>query len=400
MNRILIVDDDVAVTNYLLVFLMQTERFDVTIVNDSQEVPDRLLRETFDVVLLDMDMPVVSGLSILRTMRDRGDHTPVIILTGVADVDLAVKAMKLGAFDYLTKPVDEDHLLQTLDGALEHHALQSSIAGLPPQLTREDLSNAAAFAHLPTRDPAMVRLLHQAEKMARSDMCVFLCGERGVGKEALARAIHRASPRARGPFVAVDAAAQAPDRFPADFFGEARDWSGSHEERPGFIEEARGGTLFLDSIDLLTLPMQVRLKRVLQTGEYYRERSTHILKADVRILVASTEDLSGHEDDGAFNRDLLYHLMVNTLRIPPLRERPGDIVVLAEHLLQEEARRTGIRVQGFAPGVLERLQGWPFPDNVQELTSVVASALVAMEGDRITEDALPAYLRGALPTSP
>lgn len=399
MNRVLIVDDDVAVTNYLMVFLMQSERWDTTVVNDSRTVGDLLERERFDLLLLDMDMPGVSGVSILRLLRDRGDQTPVIILTGVSDVELAVRAMKLGAFDYLTKPVDDDHLLATMDAALEHHALQSSIARLPPQLTREELADAAAF-ELPTRDPTLIRVLHQAERMARSDLSVFLWGERGVGKEQLARAIHKASRRRAGPFVATDAAAQAPDRFPADFFGEARDWSGSHDDRPGFVEEAQGGTLFLENVDQLSLPMQVRLKRVLQTGEYYRERSTRVQKADVRFVVASSEDLTSRDQEGAFNPDLLYHLAVNSLHVPALRARPGDIPLLAEHFLREECQRCGFAACTFAPEAMDLLRRYPFPGNVPELRAVVAAALARAEGGQVTPDALPPIVQTRLADAP
>jgi DNA-binding NtrC family response regulator len=391
MSRILIVDDDVAVTNYLLVFLMQTGRFESTVVNDSREVAGILARDRFDCLLLDMDMPNVSGIAILRSLREKGDDTPVVILTGVSDVDLAVKAMKLGAFDYLLKPVDDEHLLLIIDTALEHHALESSISVLPDDPARVD--EEGAFSAFTTRDPTLIRAIASAEKMARSDLSIYIWGERGVGKEALARAIHQTSARSRGPFVAVDVAAHASERFPADLFGEARDWSGSLEERPGFVEEARGGTLFLDSVDQLAAPMQVRLKRVLQTGEFYRERSARILKADVRVIVASTEDLGQAEWERTFNRDLFYHLAVHSLHLPPLRERAGDIPLLAERFLREEARRVQSPVQGFTPEALDLLQRHSFPDNVQELRSLVVAALVQAEGPLVTPEVLPAIVR-------
>jgi DNA-binding NtrC family response regulator len=393
MKKILIVDDDVAVTNYLMVFLVQTELFDTTVVNDSREVPELLARENFDVLLLDMDMPNVSGLDILRLTHERGIHSPVIILTGVADVDLAVKALKLGAFDYLTKPVEDEHLLEVIDAAISHHDLHHSIDELPTQLSREGLAHMDAFEHIPTQDVAMIRLLHEAERIAASNLSVFILGERGTGKEMIARAIHNASPVGRGAFVLVDASAQDPEKFPAAFFGQARVWSGDREERPGFLEEAEGGTIYVCEIEHLTRPMQVRLRRVLQTGEYYRENSTQIRKANVRFIVSSSIDLTADEYQEAFSHDLLYHLMVNSLSVPPLRERLGDLPLLVEFFRVKGLQKIGKEVTGFAPEYLELLARYEYPDNLQELRNIVEASMVNADGPVVTVDAVPPYIR-------
>ncbi len=399
MKRILIVDDDVAVTNYLMVALMQTDRFEVTVINDSRRVLETLDRSPNDIMLLDMDMPDVSGMDILRSLRAQDMDIPVVVLTGVPDVELAVKAMKLGAFDYLVKPVEDEQLVEVLESALQHHAMNRSIQQLPTELKREDLADPAAFEHVPTQDAAMIRVLHTAERMARSDMAVFISGERGTGKEALARAIHKASPRCREACITVDAAAADPGQFPADFFGQARRWGGRDEERPGFLEHAGDGTLFLDNIDKLTMPMQVRLRRVLQEGEYYREASTEIRTSEARFVVSSTKELTAKEYKGRFDRDLLYHLMVNNIVIPPLRERRGDIPLLSDHFLARYSKRFGRKVQGFDTGYLEALSHYDFPDNVQELRSIVKASLVATDdGDWITVDALPQWIRDRIET--
>jgi DNA-binding NtrC family response regulator len=396
MKRILIVDDDVAVTNYFMVFLMQTEMFDVTVENDSRQVEGLLKEGDFDLMLLDMDMPNISGMEILRRMRARGDEMPVIILTGVSDVDLAVKAMKLDAFDYLVKPVDDDKLLEVIENAVEHDALHQSIEQLPSDLSRESLDHEAAFEGFPTRDPKMIRVLHQAEKMAESDLSIFIWGEPGTGKEALARSIHGASPRAEGPFIAVEADSHPPDDVPAFLFGQARVYGGEKQASPGVLEEAEGGTLFIDKIEALTIPVQVRLKRVIQTDEYYRESSARIRKADVRFVVSSTKDLTLPEYRESFSQDLLFHLMVNPVRIPPLRERPGDIPLLARHFLEQEVQRTGRSIEGFDDDFLELLKGYPFPDNMQELRNIIAMAVVNEESDRITLDSLSSYVRSRI----
>jgi DNA-binding NtrC family response regulator len=240
----------------------------------------------------------------------------------------------------------------------------------------------------------MIRVLHQAERMARSDMAIFIWGERGTGKEGLARAIHKAGPRRDQACVAVDVAAADPAHFPAELFGQARRWGGREEERPGFVEQAAGGTLFLDNIARLTLPTQVRLRRVLQEGEYYREDSTEILTSEVRFVVSSTRNLTAKKYKGRFDRDLLYHLMINSLLIPPLRERRGDIPLIADHFLARYSKRFNRTVRGFHASFLDRLAAYDFPDNVQELRGIVKASLVATDdGDLITADALPAWIR-------
>jgi len=393
MRRIMIVDDDPAVTNYLKVFMMQTGEFDTTVVNDSRDVGRLLDAGPFDIILLDMDMPNVSGIDILTDMRRRGIGTPVVVLTGVSDVDLAVRAMKLGAFDYLTKPADEEKLLGVIDQAIEHRALHKTIEDLPKKLSMEDLEHGAAFAEFPTQDAEMIRVFHQAEKLAASNLSIFIRGESGTGKEAIARGIHQASPRRNSPFIAVEASSQDAENFPGFFFGQARNWSGSRDEAAGILEQANGGTLFLNQVDALSLPVQVRLLRAIQTGEYYRENSTQILKANVRMIVASTKDLTRPEYKQSFLRDLLYHLMINSLWLPPLRERMGDLPLMAEKFLSEEAQKLGRPLKGFAPEFLEFLKDYSFPSNVQELRTIVAAAAANSEGDLVSLDSLPSYIR-------
>lgn len=393
MKRILIVDDDVAVTNYLMVALMQTALFEVQVLNQSSQVLEHLQREPPDIMLLDMDMPDVSGMDILKAMRKKDLDIPVVVLTGVPDAQLAVKAMKRGAFDYLIKPVDDEQLIEVLQTVMEQHALNRSIQQLPPELSRDDLVSPAAFDHVPTKASAMIRVLHQAERMAHSDMSIFIWGERGTGKEGLARAIHDASPRRDQPCVCVDVAAYDAERFSGDFFGQARRWGGREEERPGFLEQAGGGTVFLDNIDQLSLPVQVRLRRVLQECEYYREDSTEIRTSSARFVVSSTKDLTSRDYKGRFDRDLLYHLMINSLLIPPLRERRGDVPLLCDHFLARYTKRFGRKVEGFHPSFTDALAGYDFPDNVQELRTIVKASLAATDdGKPITAEALPNWI--------
>ena len=392
-KRILLVDDDVAVTNYFNVFLAQTGQFETTVENDSRNVMDLLMHNQFDLLLLDLDMPNVGGISILNKMKEMNIDIPVIVLTGVYDVDLAVKSMKLGVLDYLVKPVEDDKLLETIDVALKHSTVDKSIKRLPEKLSRQDLVNQAAFESIITQDPEMTRILHQAEKLASCELCVFIWGESGSGKETLARSIHNASARRGNKFVVVEVNSFDPEEFPSFLFGQAQSWGNKGEERQGFIDEANGGTLFLNHIEFLSFPMQIRLRRFIKTGEYYLEGLTTIKKADVRMIVASTKDLASVKYEERFDRDLLYHLMINSIRIPPLRERKNDIMLLASHFLNLEAKKSGKDIRGFSDECVSLLKNYTYPNNIQELQIIIESAVAKEENDIITLESLPDTLK-------
>lgn len=392
-HKVLIVDDDVAVTNYFMVFLMQSEIFEPEVVNDSRLVIDLLKKNTYDVVMLDLDMPNVTGMEILQKMVAEGIQIPVVILTGASDVDLAVRAMKHGAFDYLTKPVDDDHLLEVLGNALEMGAIKQSMQKLPTEVGADDLDHHAAFEHLPTRHSAMLRLFHQAETLAGGNLCVFIWGERGSGKKYLAEGMHRASVRSSGPFVALDCTQHAPDTFSGILFGQAEKWSGDVEDLAGGLREAAGGTLFLNNIELLSPQVQMRLNHALHTGEYYRDNSTEILQCDVRFIVASTHDLTSSKFQDSFSRDLLYHVMVNSLEVPPLRDRPEDIRLLAEHFLAEENRRNNRDIKSLSSQLLTKLTQYYFPGNLQELRRLIMDGVASCEGEELKLEDLSDYNR-------
>jgi DNA-binding NtrC family response regulator len=241
----------------------------------------------------------------------------------------------------------------------------------------------------------MIRLFHQAERMAAGDLCVFIFGARGTGKTALAKAIHEASPRCGAPFVAIDVLAHAPERISAELFG-ANPEGGDRPGRPGFLEEADGGTLFIDNIERLPIEAQLRLNRVIQYKEFYREFSPRIHKIDVRVIAASLHDLTEEEYQKSFSRDLLYRLMVNSLHLPPLRQRKKDIEIFANDILQQEARRIGRKLSGFTKELMDLLLDYDFPGNVEELTDIVATSVINAEGDLIGIEALPPHLRDTI----
>ncbi len=391
LKKVLIVDDDVAVTNYFMVFLMQTEIFEPTVENDSRKVIEHLKNNSFHVMMLDLDMPNVTGMEILQQMNAAGLELPVIILTGASDVDLAVRAMKQGAFDYLTKPVDDEHLLDVLASAVEMGSIKQSMEELPAEVSADDLDNKAAFSHLPTRDPAVLRLFQQAETLAEGNLSVFLSGERGTGKKWLAQAIHKASPRREAPFVALDCTQHPPEAFSAVLFGQAPSYGGNAKEISGALSDACGGTLFLNNIEHMTPPVQMRLNHALHTGEFYRDNSTEILHADVRTIVASTRDLTSPGFQDTFSRDLLYHLMVNSLALPALRDRQDDIPVLAQFFLEQANQKLGTCLEGLSNELEEKLRAYYFPGNLQELKALLRAAVEDAPGPLLRSDDLGKY---------
>jgi len=393
VNKVLIVDDDVAVTNYFMVFLMQTEVFEPEIENDSREVIQLLKDNHYDVMMLDLDMPNITGMEILQMMKAEGIEVPVIILTGASDVDLAVRAMKMGAFDYLTKPVDDEHLLEVLANAMEMGSIKQSMEDLPAEVKREDLDNKAAFEHLPTTDDAMVRLFHQAEALAGGHLCVFLWGERGSGKKWLAQGIHNASARGEGPFLPIDCTHHTPDELSGVLFGRAPKWNEDAAPLAGAFSEAAGGTLFINNLEYLSPQVQMRLNHALHTGEYYTDNSTEILQCDVRIIVASTHDLTSSRFQESFSRDLLYHVMVNSLQLPSLRERPKDIPLLAQHFLDLENTRSNKGITKIDPELLDKLKQYFFPGNLKELRSIILHAFSKCQRDYLSLEDMSDYSR-------
>lgn len=396
VKKVLIVDDDVAVTNYFMVFLMQTELFEPDVENDSRQVMDRLKDNRYDVIMLDLDMPNVTGMEILQKMRAAGIQVPVVILTGASDVDLAVRSMKHGAFDYLTKPVDDEHLLEVLDAAVEMGTMQRSIEQLPEKMAAGELDNQAAFAHLPTENEVMLTLFHEAETFAAGSLNLFIHGERGTGKKWLARAIHQASPRADRPFLALDCTTFTPDEFSAELFGRAADWKGATEDKAGVLEQVEGGTLFINNIEHMSPPVQVRLNHAIQSGEFYRDNSTEIRACDARFIMSSTHDLTSSRFHETFSRDLLYHVTTNSLKIPALRERPCDVPLLAKHFLEEENRRNNKNITEISDEFLALLKDYFFPGNVQELRKLIMAAVALTTDDVLDVDDISNYSRERL----
>jgi len=396
MGKILAIDDDPGVLRYLFILLMQTGKYEVKTLEDSTKALPELDQGRYDVLLLDMDMPGVSGLDILKYARDHHPDLETIVLTGVEDVQLAVTAMKLGAYDYLSKPVNNDLLLLVLERALERRRLKDRVQELREDFRFEDLKNKEAFRDMITRSPAIIKILRYAERIADSQSSVLIWGESGTGKELIARAIHAVSPRRQERFIAVNAGVFVNELFASEFFGHMKgSFSGAYSDKKGFLEAANRGTLFLDEIGELSLPIQVKLLRVLQEGEYFRLGSTQNQKVDVRIIAATNKDLQVEIKKGNFRKDLFFRLNINSIYLPPLREHKEDIPLLAYHFLDKYNKVHKKQIQEIAEPVMNLLQQYAYPGNIRELENIINNMVSVETSDKLTRSSLPSYFSEA-----
>lgn len=392
MIKVLVIDDDQAILNFMRIFLLQSGEFIVQVLQDSTRAYEKLTKEHFDVLLLDMDMPSVTGMDVLRFIKENNIDIVTIVLTGVEDIDMAITAMKLGTTDYMLKPIDEEKLLQTLHSAIDKNKIAHPQTESQPTLTLEGLANKDVFSNIITQDEQMYKIFHFIEKFSSTDNSVLIWGESGTGKELVAKAIHKISPRKDKKFVAVNAGAFANDLFASEFFGHDKgSFTGAIADKKGFIEEADGGTLFLDEIGELTLPIQVKLLRVLQEEEFYRLGSTKNRKANVRIIAATNKNLFDEIKKGNFRKDLFFRLNINSINLPPLRERRGDIEILAYHFLKEFSQKYKKDIAKISPSVMNLLKGYSFPGNVREMMNIINSSLIVESGQELQKKSLPNY---------
>lgn len=390
MTRILIIDDNQSILNFLNILLLQTGGFTIDTLRDSTKAFEVLERKEHDILLLDMDMPEVSGMDILQHINDQKLSITTIVLTGVEDIDMAIAAMKLGTFDYLLKPVDEERLMDALEVAAKDISLTEPSKG--SQLSLDTLEHRDEFSEIITRDEGMIRIFHFVEKYAHTDNSVLIWGESGTGKELIAQAIHKISNRRDKKFVAVNAGAFAQELFSSEFFGyEKGAFTGAVKTKKGFIEEANGGTLFLDEIGELDLPIQVKLLRVLQEEEFYKLGSTKNIKIDVRIIAATNKNLFEEINRGNFRKDLFFRLNINAISLPPLRERKDDIPMLAKYFLEKFNKKYNRNVRRISKPLINCLISYAFPGNIRELMNIINSSLIVETTSELRKKSLPNY---------
>ncbi len=329
----------------------------------------------FDLILLDMKLPDMDGMEILHTLRREGAAAHVIIMTGYSTVQNAVEAMKLGAVDYLTKPFTEKALLEAVERALEKKRLFETNLSL-----RRSAGGAVGSGQIVGEDPAILAVFDRVRKVAPTDSTVLIVGESGTGKELFARAIHEESDRDGGKFVAVDCSTLSPNLLESELFGHVKGaFTGATQDKAGIFELAQEGTLFLDDVANLTMEMQGKLLRVLESREYKPVGASHFKKTNARVIAATNKDLKGMVEAGAFREDLFYRLNVFPIFLPSLRERRNDIPALAYHFLRVFCDKTAKNIEGFTDDALEVLVNYDWPGNVRQLRNVVERLVIMTE---------------------
>ncbi len=392
--RIQVVDDDPS-SRDLLSRILASAGYAVTALSDGREALEHVATgDVPDLVVSDIRMGDVGGLQLTEALRQCAPDTPVILVTAFGNIDGAVEAIGRGAYDYISKPYDVDAIQVVVARALEQRRLALENGAL-----RRDLREKYRLENVVGRSEAMLQVYKTAARVAATGATVLIEGESGTGKELVARAIHGASPRARGPFVAVDCGAIAEGVLESELFGHARGaFTGAQSARRGLFEEANLGTLFLDEIGDVGPNLQARLLRALQEGTIRQVGTNEPLAVDVRVVAASNRDLAREVRAGRFREDLYYRLDVVNIRLPPLRERREDIPLLAAHFAAKHGRPEGAAV---SPAARELLTAYDWPGNVRELENVMARALALNPSGVVAPDDLPEHVRSARPrTSP
>jgi len=380
-NMILVVDDDVSLRRVLKMQLEEAG-YDVVVAADGREAQYLINEHQPKLVITDLRMPGSAGMELLRYVRDEHLETTVIMITAFGSVETAVEAMKSGAYDYITKPIDYEALVLVVHRAMERQNLLEEVRTL-----RTALDQRYGFEGIIGRSKSILRVLEMASRVAQHDSTVLIRGETGTGKELLARAIHHNSRRKNKPFVTINCGAIPKELIESELFGYTRGaFTGAVAPKPGKIEMADTGTLFLDEVGELPADMQVKLLRMLQNGELEKIGATGTTVVNVRVIAATNRNLQAMIEDGAFREDLYYRLAVVPLELPPLRERKQDIPFLANHFLKKLAPETGTQVEAITDAGMEKLIAYHWPGNVRELENVIERSLVMAAGTKLDAD--------------
>jgi two-component system NtrC family response regulator len=391
-HRILIVDDERNARDALK-SLLSDEGYEVREASDGEEGLEALGEFRPDAVLCDVRMPKMDGLTLLKRARDDGHEALFIMMTAFGSIETAVEAMRRGAEDYLTKPLDVSAVTARLEKALEKRQLIRD-----NQLLRERIREKYQFSNIVGDSSELQAVFDMVKRAAPTRATVLILGESGTGKELIAQAIHEESPRRQKPFVKVNCAALSETLLESELFGhEKGSFTGAVGRREGRFELADGGTLFLDEIGDISPGLQVKLLRVLQQREFERVGGTNTLKVDVRVVAATNKDLGAEVKASRFREDLYYRLNVVSVTLPPLRRRKSDIPALVAHFIERYSELHGKEVRGLAPGTLNALLSYDWPGNVRELGNVVERAVVLARGTELTSDDLPPTMRGPRP---
>jgi len=367
------------------------EGHEVTVSDNAARALELMRTETFDLVLSDVVMPGKSGLELLEDLKAAGVKTPIVLVSGQANIEMAVKATKLGALDFLEKPASTDKLLVTIENALRLSRLQAENRELRSRLGKHELVGSG---------PAMTQLLAQIARVAASETRVCILGETGTGKELVARAIHEKSPRHENAFVTLNCAAVPAELIESELFGHEKGaFTGAAAKHLGKFEQADGGTLFLDEIGDMPVAMQAKLLRVLEEGEVERVGGDKPVKVNVRVVVATHRNLEDLVKQNAFRRDLFHRIFVFPLTLPALRERPEDFPALVQHFARQVAAQNGWKEKVFADEAIAELRRYSWPGNIRELRNIVERLVLLAAADSITAAEVRQVLPAAGPSA-
>lgn len=385
MARIFIIDDEPAIRQALSDILAD-ENHEPHTFESGEEALARLAREDADLILLDVWLPGMDGLAVLQRIRETIPGTPVVMISGHASVDTAVRATRLGAWDFLEKPLSLERVLLTVEHALVNRKLRQEVQHLRSESTPDDLMIGDS--------PAVLRLHQQIRSAAASASRVLITGENGSGKELVARSLHRLSPRSGAAFVDVNCAAIPEELIESELFGHRRGaFTGATEDRKGKFEIADGGTLFLDEIGDMSVRTQAKVLRVLQEQQFQRVGSAATIRVDVRVIAATNKNLSDEIREGRFREDLYFRVAVIPIHVPPLRERGHDVLLLAEHFLRSFAAETGRRPRQLEHEARRAMLGYSWPGNIRELRNLMERVTILSSSDSVTAGDLALTLR-------
>ncbi len=394
-KKILILDDEPNM-RHMLTVLVEKEGYQVTAGADGREGLELLQHHHFDFILCDIKMPNMSGMEFLQASNQLRGEATVIMMSAYGAIDTAIEAMKLGAYDFISKPFKTDEVLLTLKKAEERENLKRENRSLKLQIS--EVKDEYRFGTMLAHSKAMRDVFRLAAKVARFDTTVLVTGESGTGKELVARGIHFASARAKMPLVVENCGCVPENLLESLFFGHVKGaFTGADYDKKGLFEEADNGTIFLDEIGDLPLPLQVKLLRVLQEGEIRPVGASQPLNVDVRVVAATARDLAVEVEEGRFRQDLYYRLNVLPIVLPPLRQRPADIPLLCDHFIAKFKDRMGSVASRIDKEAMKLLLKYQWPGNVRELENTIERALVLADGDILVVDNFPMLSEGALP---
>lgn len=376
IDRILVADDD-AVIRKGLQRILSAEGYEVETVSNGRAALTRLEQERFRLLVTDLKMPGMSGLEVLEEIRTCQPELPVVLITGYAAIDNAVEAMKNGATDYLAKPFSNEEIISKVKNAIKSRAVL-----IDDIVLRREMSETQGFDRLIGNSREMKQLYQRIMQVAPTDSTILINGESGTGKELVARAIHAHSPRRSQPFVAIDCTSLAESLLESELFGHVKgSFTGATQTKRGLFEVAEGGTLFLDEVGNISLTTQAKLLRVLQERVVTPIGSTKPLPINIRLVAATNVKLQEMIKEGTFREDLFFRLNIIPIDLPPLRERKGDLMLLAGQFLKRFAEENGKEIRGFSPDVIDQLEHYNFPGNVRELENLIERAVVLSHTD-------------------